>query len=216
METLMSGVVAPPDTTRLRYRSSSGRGRVGGRSNGCVTAVWRYAALTPLFFAIALTDCATGTGPSVPAPGLTTNDATTTASAERAGEVRTQVLMPKKWQPIRMVSEPSVQVGDVSAVYVTVSASVPVSDAQPLHVRLPHAVTQSGDVVRPLDLDSAIERAGGASELASPLEHLPSVARKFTEDAVVGTVLGAGIPRSLHGSDCCRRGCDQVSSQSTK
>jgi hypothetical protein len=62
-------------------------------------------------------------------------------------------------------SEQSVQVGDVSAVYLSVAPRVP-------RWKL-YAITQSGERIEPLVLLDAIARAGGNSKLASELPQLP-------------------------------------------
>jgi hypothetical protein len=68
--------------------------------------------------------------------------------------------------------EPSIQVGEVTAVYVTVTNLRPV-DVMPgqnqVIVLQAHAVAQSGGQVDRLDVDHAIEKAGGADKLLAAL-----------------------------------------------
>ena len=78
--------------------------------------------------------------------------------------------------PIAAVSmEPSIQVGDVTAVYITVtnlrSDLVAFSDQQKDEVSVlqTRAVAQSGGQVDRLGVDHAIEKAGGADKLHTAL-----------------------------------------------
>ncbi len=66
---------------------------------------------------------------------------------------------------LNISSEPSVQVHEVSAVYLSVAPRFP-------RWKL-CAVAQSGECVEPLPLEDAIARAGSASELAGQLSQLP-------------------------------------------
>ena len=73
--------------------------------------------------------------------------------------------------PMATVSmEPPIQVGDVTAVYVTVTnlRSGPYQENE-LIVLQAHAVGQSGGRVDRLDVDHAIEKAGGADKLLAAL-----------------------------------------------
>jgi len=68
--------------------------------------------------------------------------------------------------------EPAIEVGDVTAVYVTVTNDS--SNADPLSVTLlelhwPRAVDKSGKKVDRLDTDQAIEKAGGGDKLLAAL-----------------------------------------------
>jgi hypothetical protein len=104
--------------------------------------------------------------------------------------------------------ETSIQVGDVSTVYVTAtfpSPYPPVSGLDwvnpwadsnhitVLQVKVPSAVSQSGDLVQPLDINTAIARAGGENNLSSALDpvHLSSARHRGATKAAVGTFVGS-------------------------
>ena len=77
--------------------------------------------------------------------------------------------------PIATVTmEPPIQVGDVTAVYITVTSLRPDVAAFSLQVNevyvlQAHAVAQSGGQVERLDVDHAIEKAGAADKLLAAL-----------------------------------------------
>jgi len=114
-------------------------------------------------------------------------------------------------QPMVIVAlEPSIQVGDVSAVYVTAtfpSPYPPVSGLDwvnpwassnhvtVLQLKVPSAVSQSVDLIQPLDIDTAIAKAGGEKNLSSALDpvHLSSARHRGATKAAVGTFLGSFI-----------------------
>lgn len=81
-------------------------------------------------------------------------------------------------------SEQSVQVGDVSAVYLSVAPRMP-------RWKL-CAITQSGERIEPLVLPDAIARAGGNSKLASELPQLP------VDDQVLALIPGTQPFKEAH------------------
>jgi hypothetical protein len=86
--------------------------------------------------------------------------------------------------PISISSEPSEAVGDVVAAYVT----VPISSTRVWALQgLPEALNKSGAPVGALQLEEAIQKAGGEKELLSALSHAPLSAPLVASSAGVLT-----------------------------
>jgi hypothetical protein len=106
---------------------------------------------------------------------------------------------------VAMSMEPSIEVGDVTAVYVTVSNQS--SNADPLGLTLlelhwPQAVDMSGKRLDRLDTDQAIEKAGGGDKLLAALgdreeEVERPLDQKIARDALMAPVIPIWIPGLL-------------------
>ena len=99
---------------------------------------------------------------------------------------------------------PSIEVGDVTAVYVTTTFPSPYPPITGLdwvnpwansnHITLlqlkaPNAISQSGNLVQPLDLDDAIAKAGDEDKLVAALDHLPSTGAEVSKSIAAGLLL---------------------------
>ena len=104
-----------------------------------------------------------------------------------------------------MSMEPSIEVGDVTAVYITVSNES--SNSSPLGVTLlelhwPRAVDMSGKRLDRLDTDQAIEKAGGGDKLLAALgsrgtEVERPLGQKIARDVLMAPVIPIWIPGLL-------------------
>ncbi len=75
--------------------------------------------------------------------------------------------------PVSISAEPAVGVGQIIAAFVTVHLS-----SQDAYLPYPpKAVTTAGALVWPLQIEQAIEKAGGAKKVVSALNHTPSGAK---------------------------------------
>ncbi len=159
------------NTVPQSHESGAHSSQLERGSRGRVRLVHRLMTLAAC--AIALTGCATATEPSnaaaskfTVAPPLTYSCGSETMSGK-----------------VTIGLEPPVQVGDVSAAYLTITASGPDSASDDVSLIGVQAVSQSGEPVEPIDLDDAIKGAGGEDKLASALIHLSSATSAVLREA---------------------------------
>ncbi len=58
-----------------------------------------------------------------------------------------------------------------------------------LQLKAPNAISQSGNLVQPLDLDDAIAKAGDEDKLVAALDHLPSTGAEVSKSIAAGLLL---------------------------
>jgi len=108
---------------------------------------------------------------------------------------------------VTVALEPSIEVGDVTAVYVTTTLESPgppisgldwvnpwakANHITLLQLKVPNAVSQTGDLVQPLSLGAAAARAGGYDKLSSALNqvHLSEARHSGAIKGAIGSFIG--------------------------